>query len=59
MPRFSVDIQHVEELTYQVEADNEDEAIATAKRLYTNGEEADHEEIVGTGDVTNCEEISE
>jgi hypothetical protein len=57
MPRYSVDIQHTEEFTYQVDADNEDEACETALRMYRNGEKADHEEIVGTGEITNAEEI--
>lgn len=57
MPKFSVDIQHIEEVTYQVEADDEDAACELAMLKYTLGDEANHEEVVGTGAVTNCEEI--
>ncbi|MFA6132381.1 MAG: hypothetical protein WC869_00040 [Phycisphaerae bacterium] len=57
MPRFSVDIQHTEEFTYLVDADTEEEAEEAALCLYRNGDEANHEEIVGAAEVTNCEEI--
>ena len=55
--KFSVDIQFTKEITYQVEAENPDEAEEIAMQMYAESEEPDHSEIVVGGAVVNTTEV--
>lgn len=58
LKKFSVDIQHVEEFTYQVEAPTRLDAERLARARYESGDdEGEHTEIVGDAIITNSEEI--
>lgn len=58
LKKFSVDIQHTEEFTYQVSAPTLKDAEALAFGLYRTGDDnEDHNEIVGDATITNSEEI--
>jgi hypothetical protein len=58
LKKFSIDIQHTEEFTYQVEAPTQKEAEALAMARYQTGDdEGEHTEIVGDATITNSEQI--
>lgn len=58
LKRYSVDIQHTEEFTYQVEAPTKLDAEKIAFARYQSGDdEGEHTEIVGDAKITNSEEI--
>jgi alkylated DNA repair dioxygenase AlkB len=54
--KFSVDIQHTEEFTYQVDAPTVKDAEAVAMSRYQSGDDqGEHTEIVGDATITNSE----